>query len=158
LDFSILNSYCKILKINIKYILNNNSNKKILVIKMYRIEKIGQNKFYIKILGTMPPSVAKRFINEFIEGIKNLKEFSVIVDGLDFILLNLKSFEIILDLLKENNQRLVRSAYVITRNPPLDKEIQILLDRADSPKRKIVNNLDDAKKWTGIREIIIGKG
>lgn len=125
---------------------------------MYRIEKIGQNKFYIKILGTMPPSVAKRFINEFIEGIKNLKEFSVIVDGLDFILLNLKSFEIILDLLKENNQRLVRSAYVITRNPPLDKEIQILLDRADSPKRKIVNNLDDAKKWTGIREIIIGKG
>ena len=81
----------------------------------------------------------------------------MIVDGLDFILLNLKSFEIILEFLKRNNERLVKSAYVIAQNPVLDKEAQILLDRADSPKRKIVDNLDDAKKWIGISEIIIEK-
>ena len=45
----------------------------------------------------------------------------------------------------------------ISKNPPLDKEAQVLLDRADSPKRKIVDNLDDAKKWIGISEIIIEK-
>ncbi len=68
---------------------------------MFRIEKIGENEFYIKALGTMPPSVAERFISEFNEKTKNLSSFSVIVDGLDFILLNLKSFEIILDFLKK---------------------------------------------------------
>ena len=124
---------------------------------MFRIEKIGENYFYIKLLGTLPPSVAIRLIKEFNEKTKKLKEFSVIVDGLDFILLDLESFEIILDFLKKNNEKLTRSAYVISKNPPLDKEAQVLLDRADSPKRKIVDNLDDAKEWIGISEIIIEK-
>jgi hypothetical protein len=124
---------------------------------MFQIEKIGENHFYIKVIGTFPPSVAERFINEFNEKIKELKRFSVIVDGLDFILLNLKSFEIILDFLKRNNDRLIKSAYIVADNPVLDKEAEILLDRADSPKRKIVENLDDAKEWIGISEIIIEK-
>jgi len=122
---------------------------------MFRIEKIGEFHFYIKVLGTFPPSVAERFITEFNESTKGLNIFSVIVDGLDLIILNLKSFKIILDFLKKNNERLVRSAYIIAGNPVLDKEAQILLDRADSPKRKIVNNLEDARKWIGLSKIII---
>lgn len=122
---------------------------------MYRIEKIGENQLYIKVLGTFPPSVAKRFIKEFNKNTKKSKLFSVIIDGADFILLNLESFEIILDFLKKNNERLGRSAWIVSKNPPLDKEIQILLDRAKSPKRKIVQNLDDAKEWVGVKKIII---
>ena len=122
---------------------------------MYRIEKIGENQFYLKVLGTFPPSVAKRFIKEFDKKTKKSKLFSVIIDGVDFILLNLESFKIILDFLKKNNERLYRSAWIISKNPPLDIEIQILLDRAKSPKRKIVQNLDDAKEWIGVTEIII---
>ncbi len=124
---------------------------------MYKFEKIGKHHLYIKILGTFPPSVAKRFIHEFDEKTKNMDQFSVIVDGLDFIILNLQSFEIILEFLKKNNDRLIKSAYVIAGNPVLDKETQILLDRADSPKRKIVENLNDAKEWIGLSEIIIEK-
>lgn len=124
---------------------------------MYKIEKIRENKLYIKILGTFPPSVANKFIEDFEEKTKDLSNLSVIVDGLDFIFLNLKSFEIVLDFLKRNNDRLEKSAYVIAQNPVLDREAQILLDRADSPNRKIVDNLDDAKKWIGIKEIIIEK-
>ena len=122
---------------------------------MFRIEKIGENEFYIKALGTMPPSVAERFISEFNEKTKKLSSFSVIVDGLDFILLNLKSFEIILDFLKKNNDRLVRSAYIVADNLVLDKEFQILLERAESSKRKIVTSLEEAKEWIGIEDIII---
>jgi hypothetical protein len=124
---------------------------------MYKIEKIRENKLYVKIIGTFPPSVANKFIKDFEEKTKELNQLSVIVDGLDFILLNLKSFEIVLDFLKRNNDRLEKSAYVIAQNPVLDREAQILLDRADSPNRKIVDNLDDAKKWIGIKEIIIEK-
>jgi len=122
---------------------------------LYRIEKIGDKHFYIKVLGLLPPSVAQRLINELGEELKNLNDFSVIVDGLDFIFLKLDSFEIILDFLKKNNEALNRSAYIISKNPPLDTEIQYLLDKADSPKRKIVNNLEDAKKWIGISDIVI---
>lgn len=124
---------------------------------MYKFEKIGETHFYLKVLGTFPPSVAKRFINEFNERTKELKEFSVIVDGLDFILLNLKSFEIVLDFLKKNNDRLVKSAYIVADNPVLNKEAEILLERADSPKRKLVANFDDAKEWIGIEKILIEK-
>lgn len=124
---------------------------------MYRIEKIGENNFYVKALGTFPPSVTEGFINEFEEKIKELKNFSVIIDGVDFILLNLKSFEIILNFLKRNNEKLIKSAWIIGINPILDKEIQILLDRAKSPKRKIVYNLEDAKNWLGIEKIAIEK-
>ena len=122
---------------------------------MYRIEKIGEKNFYIKVLGTLPPSVAQRLVNELGEELKNLRDFSVIVDGCDFIFLKLDSFEIILDFLKKNNEALYRSAYIISKNPPLGTEIQYILNKADSPKRKIVSNLEDAKKWIGISDIVI---
>jgi hypothetical protein len=124
---------------------------------MYKIEKIGKKDLYIKMMGTFPPSVANKFIDEFEEKTKNLKKLSVIVDGLDFIMLNLQSFEIVLNFLKRNNDRLIKSAYVVAQNPVLNKEAQILLDRAESPKRKIVENLDEAKEWIGIKNIIIEK-
>jgi len=122
---------------------------------LYRIEKIGEFHFYIKVLGLFPPSVAKRCIKEFKKKAEKLKEFSVIVDGLDFIFLNLESFAIILDFLKENNERLNKSSWIISKNPPLDKEIEFLLERAESPKRKIVQTLDEAKDWIGVTEINI---
>ncbi len=123
---------------------------------MYKIEKIGENIFYIKALGTFPKSVAEQFIQEFKEKIKNLENFSAIIDGLDFILLAMKSFDTILKLLKELNTKLVKSAYV-SKNPVLVKEFEILLERAESPNRTIVDNLDDAKKWIGIKDIVIKK-
>ena len=123
---------------------------------MYKIEKIGENIFYIKALGTFPKSVAEQFIKEFKEKIKNLENFSAIIDGLDFILLAMKSFDAILKLLKELNTKLVKSAYV-SKSPVLVKEFEILLERADSPNRTIVDNLDDAKKWIGIKDIVIKK-
>lgn len=122
---------------------------------MYRIEKIGENNFYVKALGTFPPSVAKRFIKDFKKKTKSMTSFSVIVDGLDFILLNLESFEIVLDFLKKNNEKLNKSAWIISRNPPLDKEIEFLLKKAESPKRKIVSTLEEAKLWIGVKEIIV---
>ena len=122
---------------------------------MYKIEKIGDFHFYLKVLGTFPPSVAERFIEDFKEKTNQLEKFSVIVDGLDFILLNLKSFEIILESLKRNNERLIRSAYIIAKNPVLNKEAQILFERAESPKRKIVKNLEEAKEWLGISAVIV---
>ena len=122
---------------------------------MYRIEKIGETKFYIKALGLFPPPVAKRFIEDFRKRTKKLEKFSVIVDGLEVIFLNLESFEIILNFLKENNERLEKSSWIISKNPPLDKEIAILLERADSPKRKIVGTLEEAKEWIGVSDIII---
>jgi len=122
---------------------------------MYRFEKIGEAHFYLKALGTFPPSVAKRFIKEFNKKTKKLDSFSVIVDGVDFIMLNLESFGIILEFLKKNNERLDRSAWIISKNPVLDTEIQILLKRAESPKRKIVQNLEEAKEWIGVQEVII---
>ena len=122
---------------------------------MYRIEKIGEHHFYIKVLGLFPPSVAKRCIKDFKKKAEKLTEFSVIVDGLDFIFLNLDSFKIILDFLKENNERLDKSSWIISKNPPLDKEIEFLLERAESPKRKIVQTLDEAKDWIGVSDITI---
>ena len=123
---------------------------------MYKIEKIGENIFYIKALGTFPKSVAEEFVKEFKEKIKNLEDFSAIIDGLDFILLAMKSFDVILNLLKELNKKLVKSAYV-SNSPVLVKEFEILLERAESSNRTIVNNLDDAKKWIGIEDIVIKK-
>ena len=122
---------------------------------MYRIEKIGENCFYIKTLGTFPPSVAERFGQDFAEKIKGLKGYSVIVDNLDAIILDIHSFHIILDLMIKNNERLIKSAFVISENPPLDKEFQLLIEKSASPKRKIVESLEEAKKWVGIEDIII---
>ena len=122
---------------------------------MYRIEKIGENKFYIKVLGLFPPSVAKRCIKEFKKKTKKLDEFSAIIDGLDFIFLNLESFEILLNFLKENNEKLDKSSWIISKNPPLDKEIETLLERAESPNRKIVQTFEEAKEWIGVSDITI---
>ncbi len=122
---------------------------------MYRIEKIGEHHFFIKVLGLFPPSIAKRFIKEFRKKTKKLKKLSVIVDGSDFIFLNIDSFKIVLDYLKENNEILDKSSWIISKNPPLDKEIEILLERAKSPKRKIVQNLEEAKEWLGISDITV---
>ena len=124
---------------------------------MYKIEKIGENVFYIKALGTMPPSVAHKLVKEFEEKTKDLESLSSIVDGLDLIILNLESFSIILDYLKTLNPRIVKAAYVLGKSPVLNKEAEILLERAKSPKRKIVESLDEAKKWIGIEDIIFKK-
>jgi len=124
---------------------------------MYKIEKIGENTFYIKVLGTMPPSVSKKLVNDFKARIKDLENFSSIVDGLDLIILNLKSFKIVLKFLKKSNKKLVKSAYIIGKSPVLKNQAEILFDKAKSSKRKIVENLDEAKKWIGIEDIIIKK-
>ena len=125
---------------------------------MYQIEKLNKTSFYIKATGTFPPPVAERFIKEFGELTKNVHEkMSVIVDISDAILLNIDSIEIILDLLRRNNERLFRSAFIISKNPPLDEEFQYLINRAKSPKRKIVSNLEEAKEWVGIEKVIFKK-
>ncbi|TFG26210.1 MAG: hypothetical protein EU532_10390 [Promethearchaeota archaeon] len=124
---------------------------------MYKIENIGENCLYIKVLGTMPPSVAKKFVKDFKAKTKNLDNFSSLVDGLDLIILNLKSFKIILKLLKKNNKKLNRAAYIIGKSPVLNKEAEILLEEAKSSKRKIVATLDEAKDWVGIKDIVIQK-
>ncbi len=72
-------------------------------------------------------------------------------------MLNLKSFKIILKLLKKNNNRLEKSAYILGVNPVLNKEAQIMFEKANSLKRKVVGSFDEAKEWIGIGEIVIEK-
>ncbi len=124
---------------------------------MFRFEKIGKNGIYLKLTGTLPPSEAAKFVKEFDVQTKDLETFSVIVDVLDAVLLDLRSFDTILEFLKKNNEKLIKSAFVIAMNPPLDKEVQILLERAKSAKRKVVHSLEEAKEWIGIKEIAIKK-
>ncbi len=125
---------------------------------MYQLEKIGENSFYFKVIGTFPPSIAKRFMEEFDEKIKELNNYSIIIDGLNFIFLNLESLELLMEYLKKNNEKLTKSAYIVEeKNLILGKEIEYLLDRAESPKRKIVHDFDGAKAWIGIKNIIIDK-
>ena len=125
---------------------------------MYQIEKLQDNKFYIKATGTFPPPVAKRFVKEFNKLTKNAKfDLSVIIDITDAILLKFDSIEIILDLLKRNNNKLYRSAFIIAQNPPLSEEFKYILEKAASPKRKIVLSLNEAKKWIGVEDVIIKK-
>lgn len=122
---------------------------------MYQIEKLNDTSFYIKATGTFPPPVAERFIKEFVELTKDIHDkLSIIVDIADAILLSIDSIEIILELLKKNNKKLFRSAFIIAKNPPLSEEFKYLLDRAQSPKRKIVSNLEEAKEWIGIEKIV----
>ncbi len=122
---------------------------------MYQIEKINDTCFYIKATGTFPPPVAERFITEFEELTKNIHDkLSIIVDVTDAILLSVNSVEIILELLKKNNKKLFRSAFIIAKNPPLSEEFKYILDRAKSPKRKIVSNLEEAKEWIGIEKVV----
>lgn len=125
---------------------------------MFQIEKLNDTSFYIKAIGTFPPSVAESFVNKFGALTKDIKDnLRVIVDITDAIFLKFDSIEIILDLLRKNNEKLYRSAFVISKNPPLDKEFKFILEKAQSPKRKIVSNLNEAKEWIGIADIILKK-
>ena len=125
---------------------------------MYQIEKINDTCFFIKTTGTFPPPVAKRFIKEFEDLTKEIDvNLSIIIDITEAILLSIDSIEIILELLKRNNEKLFRSAFIIAKNPPLSEEFKYLLDRAQSPKRKIVSNLVEAKEWIGIEKIVVKK-
>ena len=125
---------------------------------MYQIEKINDTCFLIKATGTFPPPVAERFVKEFKELTNNINEnLSVIVDITDAILLSIDSIELILELLKRDNERLFRSAFIIEKNPPLSEEFKYLLDHAKSPKRKIVSSLEEAKEWIGIDKIVVKK-
>ena len=124
---------------------------------MFRIEKIGETTLYIKALGTFPPSIAEDFIKNFMTITSNMKEFSVIVDLLDAILLHVESFGDILDLLKENNAKLNKSAYIISKNPLMGKEFELLIKKSSSPHRKIVESMQAAKEWVGIDKILIKK-
>ena len=125
---------------------------------MYQIEKISDTCFLIKATGTFPPPVADRFVKEFKELTKDVHEnLSIIVDITDAILLSIDSIDIILDLLKSDNERLFRSAFIIEKNPVLNEEFRYLLDHAKSPKRKIVSNLEEAKEWIGIDKLVVKK-
>ncbi len=125
---------------------------------MYQVEKIGDTCFLIKATGTFPPPVAERFIKEFKELTKDISDnLSIIVDITDAILLSIDSIDIILELLKSDNERLFRSAFIIEKNPALTEEFRYLLDHAQSPKRKIVSNLEDAKEWIGIDKVVVKK-
>ncbi len=125
---------------------------------MYQIEKINDTCFLIKATGTFPPSVAERFIKEFKELTKDVSEnLSIIVDITDAILLSINSIDMILELLKSDNERLFRSAFIIEKNPALTEEFRYLLDHAKSPKRKIVSNLEEAKEWIGIDKVVVKK-
>jgi len=125
---------------------------------MYQIEKINDACFLIKATGTFPPPVAERFIKEFKELTKDVSEnLSIIVDITDAILLSIDSIDIILELLKSDNERLFRSAFIIEKNPALTEEFRYLLDHAKSPKRKIVSNLEEAKEWIGIDKVVVKK-
>jgi hypothetical protein len=125
---------------------------------MYQIEKINNTSFYIKAIGTFPPPVAERFKKEFEELTKDIdNNLSIIVDISDAILLSINSIELILMLLKRNNERLFKSAFIISENPPLSEEFRYILEKAASPKRKIVSNLTEAKDWIGINKVVIKK-
>ena len=125
---------------------------------MYQVEKISDTCFLIKATGTFPPPVAERFIKEFKEVTKGVSEnLSIIVDITDAILLSIDSIDIILELLKSDNERLFRSAFIIEKNPALTEEFRYLLDHAQSPKRKIVSNLEEAKEWIGIDKVVVKK-
>jgi len=125
---------------------------------MYQIERLDDTTFYIKAIGTFPPSVAENFVKEFEDLTKDIKSnLKVIVDITDAILLKIKSIETILNLLKRDNEKLYRSAFVISNNPPLGKEFKFILEKAESPKRRIVSTLNEAKEWLGIKEIKIRK-
>ncbi|MHA1242414.1 MAG: hypothetical protein ACTSQU_16765 [Promethearchaeota archaeon] len=125
---------------------------------MYQLEKINDTCFLIKATGTFPPPVAERFVKEFKELTKDVHEnLSIIVDITDAILLSIASIEIILELLKRDNERLFRSAFIIEKNPVLTEEFRYLLHQAKSPKRKIVSNLEEAKEWIGIDKVVVKK-
>jgi len=124
---------------------------------MYQLEKIGDNSFFFKVIGSFPPSIAREAIEEFLSITKVLNDFSAIIDISDGRLISLDSIEIIVDFFKHNEPKLKKSAIIISENPPLDSEFKFILEKVDSTKRKIVKNLEEAKEWIGLNEIIIQK-
>ena len=124
---------------------------------MYQLEKIGENSFFFKVIGSFPPSIAEEAIEDFLSITKDVDNFSAIIDISDGRLISLNSIEIVVDFFKNNEPKLVKSAIIISENPPLDSEFKYILERVNSTKRKIVNNLEEAKKWLGIEDIIIQK-
>ena len=125
---------------------------------MYQIEELKNDCFFIKATGNFPLPVAQEFAKEFEEKTASIKNnLCVIVDITDAIFLKLESLTTILDLLKRDNYRLHKSAFIISNNPPLDTEFLYLLEKANSPKRKVVSTLEEAKTWVGIDKIIVKK-
>ena len=124
---------------------------------MYQLEKIGENSFFFKVIGSFPPSIAEEAIEDFLSITKDVDNFSAIIDISDGRLISLNSIEIVVDFFKNNEPKLAKSAIIISENPPLDSEFKYILERVNSTKRKIVNNLEEAKKWLGIEDIIIKK-
>ena len=122
---------------------------------MYQLEKIGDNSYYFKAIGIFPPSIAEAAFKEFKSEIDGKDKFSIIIDLTDGILVSLKSINPIIEFFKSNEMKLVKSAVIIGVNPPLDAEMAYILEKVNSPKRKIVKSLDEAKEWVGIDEIII---
>jgi len=117
---------------------------------MYQIEKISETSFYIKATGTFPPPVAEKFVKEYEELTKDIQDkLSIIVDITDAILLSIDSVEIILELLKKNNERIFRSAFIIAKNPPLSEEFKYLIDR-DGPMEIEYGQNDSLIRWSGI--------
>ena len=124
---------------------------------LYQLEKIGDNSFLFKAIGSFPPSIAEEAIEDFLKITNDMSEFSAIIDLTDARLINFNSIELIVKFFKNNEPKLVKSAVVISENPPLDTEFEYILKQVNSVKRKIVSNLEEAKKWIGIDEIIIRK-
>jgi len=124
---------------------------------LYQLEKIRNSSFLFKAIGSFPPSIAKEAIEDFLKITKDMSEFSAIIDLTDARLIKFNSIELLVDFFKNNEPKLVKSAVVISENPPLDTEFEYILKQVNSVKRKIVSNLDEAKKWIGIDEIIIQK-
>ncbi len=145
------------MKTKIYIIIKSLYNRPIEVRAMYKIEKIEDNILYIKAIGTFPPSVTDVFIEDFENLTMNVEKFSVIVDLLDAVLLHLQSFDKVLDFLKKNNEKLEKSVFIISKNPLLKKEFEVLIQEAGSPNRKIVKDFEEAKDWIGINEIRIKK-
>ena len=124
---------------------------------MYQLEKIGENSFLFKAIGSFPPSIAEEAIEDFLKITKHMSEFSAIIDLTDARLINFNSIELIVEFFKNNETKLLKSAVIISENPPLDVEFEYILKQVNSMKRKIVSNLEEAKKWIGIDKIIVQK-
>jgi len=124
---------------------------------LYQLEKIGDNSFLFKAIGSFPPSIAEEAIEDFLKITKHMSEFSAIIDLTDARLINFNSIELIVEFFKNNETKLLKSAVIISENPPLDVEFEYILKQVNSVKRKIVSNLEEAKKWIGIDKLIVQK-
>ena len=122
---------------------------------MYRIENIGNKIFYIKFTGHFTPANAQKYLEEFKEISKDTENFSLLVDLIDASMLGMESIDLILTMLQKESKKLHKSAYVISENPPLEVEFNYLFSKAPSPKRKLVSDLEEAKKWLGLEDIVI---